>query len=292
MENEFIKKDFEKRDYSFVVIPDPQNIVQLNKELYLEMMKWIKDNKDNYNIKAVFHMGDIVNRNTVEQWDTAKKGFDYIYESNIPFIPMLGNHDSVEMFNKYVKYDDYKDKPYFGGSYKEDSLEHFYWFVSANNREYLVLSLGWGPSKEVLNWFSDVIERNKNKNVIITSHALMHRNGKLLQKDHMFSITSYEGYENNPEGFEIWEHFKKYDNVILTLSGHISTSDISIYTENEVPSLLFDNQDEDKTRQLCMMGLLSFNNNNDNCFVNYYSFKEKALYKKENQFEIKINHMK
>ena len=40
------------------------------------------------------------------------------------------------------------------------------------------------------------------------------------------------------------------------------------------------------------MGLLSFNNNDDNCFVNYYSFKEKALYKKENQFEIKINHMK
>lgn len=292
MENEFIKKDFKKSDYSFVVLPDPQNIVELNKELYLEMMKWIKDNKENYNIKAVFHMGDIVNKNTVEQWKTAKKGFDYINESNIPFIPMLGNHDSVEMFNEYVKYDDYKDKPYFGGSYKKGILEHFYWFVSANNREYLVLSLGWGPSQEVLNWFSDVIERNKNKNVIIASHALMHRNGKPLQKDHMFSITSYEGYENNPEGFEIWEHFKKHDNVILTLSGHISTSDISIYTENEVPSLLFDNQDEDKTRQLCMMGLLSFNNNDDNCFVNYYSFKEKALYKENNQFEIKINHIK
>ena len=286
----FIKKDFEKKDYSFVVLPDTQNIIALKPELYLEMMNWINDNKEKYNIKAVLHMGDIVNRNTVEQWEVAKEGNDYI--KNIPYIPMMGNHDNLEDYEKYVRFEDYKDKDYFGGTFKDKSLSQFYWFVNVDKRKYLFISLGWAPSWEALDWASEIIEKHQDKNVVIISHALMHRNGCLLQKHHNYSITSYEGYESYPEGYQIWEHFKKHQNVVLTLSGHISSSDISIYIENDVPSLLFDNQDEDKVLHLCMMGLLSFNYDDNSCFVNYYSFKEKALYKENNQFNITIKHIK
>lgn len=290
MENNFINKPLEKRDYSFVILPDTQNIVERKPEYYFEMMNWINNNKNEYNIKAVFHMGDIVNENTDSQWEIAKNGIDII--KDIPFIPMMGNHDSKEMFDQYIKYSDYKQKDYFGGAYYNDSLSHFYWFVNSDKKEYLIISLGWAPSWDVLDWADNIIKTYNNKNVIIISHALMHRNGCLLQKHHNYSITSYEGYEHNPEGFEIWNFFKKHNNVVLTLSGHISSSDISVYKENNVPSLLFDNQDEDKWKHLCMMGILSFNEENDNCFVNYYSFKENALYKESNQFEVVIKHIK
>ena len=60
----------------------------------------------------------------------------------------------------------------------------------------------------------------------------MHRNNRLLQKDDQFSITSYPGLNNNLEGNEIWEIFSNYDNVVMGLSGHISSIELSKYTIN------------------------------------------------------------
>lgn len=289
MEKFFINKPLEKRDYSFVVLPDTQNIIENKEEYYLKMMRWIRDNKEEYNIKAVIHMGDIVNVNTDKQWEIAKEGFDYINSAKIPFIPMMGNHDDPDYFHKYVKYEDYSQNSWFGGTYSDNNLDQFYYYIKCDKKEYIVISLGWAPSNDVLKWAGKIIDENCDKNIIISTHALMHRNGKLLQKEHQYSITSYPGYENNCEGYEIWENFKDKKNVLFTLSGHISSSDISVYYENNIPSLLFDNQDEDKRDHLCMMGLLSFNNNE--CFINWYSFGKEALYKEENQFAIKLNYI-
>ena len=165
----FLKNDLFKKDYSFVVLPDTQNIRERKEEYYLKMMQWIRDNQDVYNIKAVLHMGDIVNSNTLREWKVAKQGFDYL--KDIPFIPMMGNHDNFDMFNKYVSYDEYKEKEYFGGTYQEGNLKHFYWFVNCNEVGYLIISLGWAPSFDVLNWASIVINTFPNKRVIIISHV-------------------------------------------------------------------------------------------------------------------------
>ena len=136
-----------------------------------------------------------------------------------------------------------------------------------------------------------IIEDNKDKNIIFTAHAYMHRHNRLLEKDDQFSITSYPGLEKNLEGNEIWKIFSKYENVVLGLSGHISNLDLSKFIDNNKTSLLFDNQDLDKKEQLGMIGLLTFKNNSDIVGVNWFSVNFNKLYRKENQFEIFVNHI-
>lgn len=291
-EQNWLEPIFYPGNYRIVVLPDTQNIIERFPELYLKMMKWIKDNIDQLKIKAVLHMGDIVNTNTNEQWEIAKLGFDYLKDSNVSFIPMIGNHDNSIMFNKYFDYQTYgSNKKYFGGSYEDNKLDYCYWYINVNERKYLILNMGWAPSVDVISWGKRIIETNKDKNIIFTAHAFMHRHNRLLEKNDQFSITSYPGLERNLEGNEIWEIFSKYENVILGLSGHISSLDLSKFIDNNKTSLLFDNQDLDKKEQLGMIGLLTFNNNSNNVGVNWYSVNSNKLYKKGNQFEIIVNHI-
>lgn len=290
--NKWLDPNFFVGDYRIVVLPDTQNIIERFPSLYLKMMKWIKDNYINLNIKAVLHMGDIVNTNTNEQWEIAKQGYDYINDTDIAFMPMLGNHDDPIMFNKYFDYQTYGvNKTYFGGSFETNKLDYCYWFIDIKETKYLVLSLGWAPSIEVIDWAKEVIENNKDKNIIFTTHAYMHRNNRLLQKDDQFSITSYPGLNNNLEGNEIWEIFSNYDNVVMGLSGHISSIELSKYTINNKTSLLFDNQDLDKIEQLGMIGILTFKKNSNKVGVNWFSSNLNLLYKEDNQFYINVNHI-
>ena len=290
-QNNWIKPHFFNSDYTMIVLPDTQNIIERTPELYFEMMGWIKNNKEKFNIKAVLHMGDIVNRNTSEQWIIAKEGFDILRKQKIPFMPMIGNHDDRLNFNKYFDYQTYGlNNYYFGGSF-DNTLSNTYWFIEEVNRKYLILTLEFGPSIDVINWAKDVIIKNKDKNVIFTTHAYMYRNNRLLLKDDMYSITSYPGYENYLEGNEIWDMFSKYENVVLGMSGHISCLDVSRCIYNNKYSLLFDNQDNDKKEQLGMIGILSFKNNENIVGVNWYSIKKDMLYKEDNQFNIMVNHI-
>jgi len=276
-------------DYKIIILPDTQNIIERFPKLYLNMMKWIKNNKDKLNIIAVLHMGDIVHTNTEEQWEIAKEGYDYLNDTNISYMPMMGNHDNSIMFNKYFDYNTYgTSKSYFGESFEKNKLDYCYWYINAPDTQYLVLSLGWAPSIEVINWAKMIIEMNKDKYIIFTTHAYMHRHDRLLKKEDQFAITSYPSLENNLEGNEIWDIFSKYENVILGLSGHISCMDLSKYTVNNIPSLLFDNQDMDKKEQLGMLGILSFNNNSNIIGVNWYSSNLNMLYREQNQFQINL----
>ena len=290
VDKKWLSPKFYDSDYKIIVLPDTQNIIERFPYIYLNMMKWIKDNKKILNIKAVLHMGDIVNTNTEEQWDIAKNGYDYLNDTDIAFMPMIGNHDDSIMFNKYFDYQTYGlNKKYFGGSFEKDKLDYCYWYINTEYENYLVLSLGWAPSIDVINWAKDIIEINKDKKVIFTTHAYMHRHNRLLQKDDQFSITSYPGLENNLEGNEIWDIFSEYENIVLGLSGHISCMDISKYIVNGNPSLLFDNQHIDKKEQLGMIGILSFKNDSSEIGVNWYSTNLDLLYKEQNQFKIETN---
>ena len=83
-------------------------------------------------------------------------------------MPMMGNHDDSAWFNRYYDYETFgTNQSWFGGSYQEGKLDHTYWFVTAGGREYLILSLGWAPSWDVLDWAKGVVEEHSDKNVII-----------------------------------------------------------------------------------------------------------------------------
>ena len=54
---------------------------------------WIIDNQDNYNIRFVAVLGDISDSGEYSELEKAKDILDRLNEANIPYVPVMGNHD-------------------------------------------------------------------------------------------------------------------------------------------------------------------------------------------------------
>lgn len=290
--NEWLAPNFAEGDYTMIAIPDPQNLVNYHPDAYMQMMQWIVDNRDDLNIQAVMNMGDMVNNNTSAEWTASKAGMDLLKDSGIPFMPMRGNHDDSAWFNQYYDYSTYgSSQSWFGGSYHSDKLDHTYWFVTVGQREYMILSLGWAPSWDVLTWAQGVVEKHADKNVIINCHAYMNSDGTFLSTGDAHCVSSYlSGY---PNGDDVWAAFKGYKNVVLAMGGHIHSADVVKYTDKngdgrDVASLLFDRQNDDTRSKLGMLAVLTFHADDNTVDINWYSTNYDALYKAKNQFSINV----
>ena len=293
--NDWIAPNFAEGDYSMVVLPDTQKLVTSWEDTYYEQMQWIADNEDALNIQAVLHMGDMVDNNTAREWTICEAGTDILQNAGIPWMPMRGNHDDADYFNNYYDYTTYgTNQSWFGGAYHSDKLEHTYWFVTVGQREYMILSLGWAPSWDVLAWAQDIVEAHSDKNVILTCHAYMNSDGTLLDSSDAHCPSSYHpGY---PDGDDVWDAFKGYENVVLAMGGHIHSANIVTFvdqngTGRDVTSLLVDRQNDDMANHYGMVAVLTFHNGSNTVDVNWYSVRYDALYRAKNQFSIDVPHV-
>ena len=290
---DWIAPEFIEGDYSMVVIPDPQRLVHYHPESYYDMMQWIVDNEDTLNIEAVLNMGDMTDTGAAEQWVVSKKGMDLLNSTDIAWMPMMGNHDDSAGFNKTYDYATYgSNRSWFGGSYHANKLDHTYWFVDAGERDYLIFSLGWMPTVSVLSWAEGIIQQHPDKNVIITAHAYLNSDGRLLSKAD-FGIGGL--FPQIPDGIQIWDTFKKYENVVLALSGHVHSEDIVTYVDQnaagkDVYSMLLDRQNDDTEQKLGTLAVFTFDNDSDEVKVNWYSTRYDAFYREKNQLDITVPH--
>ena len=65
----------------------------------------------------------------------------------------------------------------------QDKLDCNYWEVTVGDRAYLILSLGWAPTQDKLDWADKIIKANPDKNVIVTTHAFMYWDGTHLNDE-------------------------------------------------------------------------------------------------------------
>ena len=308
---EWLAPNFAEGDYTIIAIPDTQSMVKYWSTDYMAQMQWIADNKENLNIQAVIHMGDMVQDDDATQWSMAKIGTSYLDNAGVVWMPMRGNHDNSDMFNKNYPYSTYgTGRSYFGGSYDGKTLDHYYCVITVGEREYVFLNLGWMPTVMVLNWAKGVVEEHSDKNVIISCHAYMNKDGTPLSwatdmsesmKNELLAnlpngVTMEMAMQLIPDGDAIWNAFKGYENVVLALSGHVHSADIVTFTDKNgagrnVSSLLIDRQNDDVAQPLGMLAVLSFREDSDKVAVNWYSTEYDAFYKASNQFEITVPHV-
>ena len=289
---DWLKPEFAEGDYSMVVLPDTQMLVQYWPEAYYDQTQWIAENADALNIKAALHMGDMINTNNDTQWTVCKTGIDTIRDAGVSVMPMRGNHDDSAWFNRYFDYTTYgPGQSGFGGSYHADKLDHAYWFLTAGGREYMILSLGWAPSWDVLDWAKEIVNRYSDKSVILACHAYMNKDGTLLDSGDQHAVSSVlKGY---PDGDDVWSTFKDCGNVVLAMGGHIHDDDLITYVDKngagrDVTSLLVDRQDDDIEYRYGMVAVLTFHENSEKVDINWYSTRYDAFYKAENQFSITV----
>ena len=298
---DWIDPGFAQGDYSMVALPDTQFLSEKYPDIYKKLTQWIVDHEQTYNIQAVMHMGDMVNSGNSTQWSNCADAMYLLDKSDsIDWMPMRGNHDDSNGFNQAFPYEEFASRDCFGGSYEheilgQDKLDCNYWEVTVGDRAYLILSLGWTPTQDKLDWADRIIKANPDKNVIVTTHAFMYWDGTHLNDEDLDYTSGYT--QDGMDGSEIWEQLgKKNENVVLAIGGHIGFPDVIARTDEngageEVTSLLCDAQGIDLDYGLGMMMLLTFHEGSDQVDVNWYSAEEGKLFRTRNQFSITVPHV-
>lgn len=265
-----------KDNYNFVFLPDTQNTVKFKKDVMDKAIRGLVEDADKGNIKAVSHLGDIVEDfDSLEQFEDSKNIFYKLLDSKIKTMIIPGNHDYLPEagfgYNDkrfYLNPDNRPQDLFYKTYYGKDSEfmkranyllndspsgRSSYMKVKAGSYEYLMIGLSWydlGRDKE---WFENILKNNRENPTIIVAHNIVD-----------CSETEPSSVEFSGVGQEIWKIIKKYDQVFMTVSGHYHGAGNKIY--------LNDNNKE----VLTVLADYQFSYNGGNGFFKYAEFDEAA----------------
>lgn len=222
--------------FNFIVIPDTQYLAsrwhpEAWRPHYHTLCDWIVNNKNSLNIKAVLHVGDIVNTGVTEEYDWATAAIKKITDADIPFFPALGNHDfdyytngfanrDTEYFNDYFGY--LKEKEYFKGTY-DGEIENAYYELEINGDMYLFLVLEYGVRDEVIQWADGVLSEYADHHVFVNIHSYMFLDGTRTGPGDRGNPREYHGdnFQDANDGEDLWvKLIKKHRNIRAIYSGH------------------------------------------------------------------------
>jgi hypothetical protein len=208
--------------FTIVVIGDTEDYTEAEdlNQGFLALTQWTADNAKKRNIVFLTHVGDIVQDEThgpdrnLTQWVRADQAFDILdnHAPHLPYSVCQGNHD-IETQGRPegtpTRLHEYYGKQRFAGSswYRGDSPSgnsHYQTF-RAGGREYVHLNIEWQPNDATWEWAKQVLQDNKDKPTIISTHYYMDGDRQRGQV-----------------GQAIYERLvQPYPQVFLVLGGHV-----------------------------------------------------------------------
>jgi hypothetical protein len=254
----------QKGSWSLIMVPDLQNYVKWGKNQPLVdlMMAWIVDNIDTLNIKMVMGVGDLVENNekitndydgdqtTQSQWETVSRAFAKL-DGKVPYIAATGNHDysTDREGNRTSRYSEFftTDRNYLNqkilvqntrNEQGKPTLENSaYEIKGLNGKDYLFITVEYGPRDTVMTWAKKVaaMEQYKNHRVILSTHNYLsekdvHTSGEVswlywepYNIDNMIQKSPRIILPKANNGKQIWEKLvQPSSNIEMVLCGHIS----------------------------------------------------------------------
>jgi len=299
-------------DYTFIVLPDEQNVAAYYPTYYSGITQWIVDNKETYNIQGVMSVGDVTNSAIYNEWAVAYDAYMLLEEAGIPFVMAPGNHDYdggtskgaydpvIErkvtyfdlFFNKNtVDYTNYTTCEEVTG----DSLVNAYYTVETADGPYLIMGIEIFPRDSVLAWASDVLEAHPDHKAIVVTHAHLNSNGEFME-DTADGKDSYplNNREDSNGSQEVWDEFvSQHENLLFYICGH-SSNDLTLDLPMEgvhgniVHQLLIDSQDADKNYEgVGNVVIMGFKDGGETVgFTTYATLQDKYFFADQNEFEI------
>ncbi len=275
-------------DYSFAVIGDTQTITLWYPDDLTRLYDWIVDNAKDKKIAFVAGLGDITDADSDLEWERAEPEIAKL-NGVVPYSIVRGNHDSVEQYEKYFSFDEYKDTV--SGSFK-DSMLNTYHTIKVKGNKYLFLNLDLHMEDDVLAWANEIIAQHKDHNVIITTHIYIGASGK-TDGISTSSLDRY-GAKNYPDA--LWDKVvSQHENISMVLCGHVPTDNIIVNQRegvhgNTVTEVLIDPQTTDETyTSTGMVAMLYFSDGGKTVDVEYYSTAKEGHFLADNQFRITVD---
>ena len=288
------KEPVEDSAFSFAFIPDTQNTVAYYPNLVEKIYSYILDNKESKNIQYVFGLGDITDGNTEAEWENAIAQFERL-DGVIPYSAIRGNHDMTAEYVKYMGNGAYMSQ--FDGALNNSPL-NTYKLMTINGVNFMMLNMNLFPIDSEIAWANNLIATHPDHNVIITTHGYLGNDGKPIASGTGFG-KEYTDRADGNNGDELWDKLvSKHANILMVVSGHISSEDILVtQTEgvngNVVTQVLADlsnfDAPTDKEGPMGAVVLMHFSEDGKTISVETYSTIREQYFKKKNQFEIPIS---
>jgi hypothetical protein len=237
-------------DFTIIAMPDTQHYTDnaANYANFSAQTQWIVNNKDSKNIKAVTHLGDIVehgnNFGDDTEWLVADAAMALIEDptttslaDGIPYGVAPGNHDLGDTgdgsngesasFNKFFGVSRFQGRDYYGGSYNPALNDNNYELFSASGYDFIIIHIEWRTPQDpaVLNWADNLLKTNPTRWGIAVTHNMVK--------------TGNPG-DFSSQGQAIYNALKDNPNLFLMLGGHTPGEGRreDIYNGHKVYSLL------------------------------------------------------
>lgn len=170
--------------FQVILLPDTQHYSDLYPEIFNKQTEWIAERVTSHNIKAVIHLGDIVEHgdNTTE-WVNADAAMQKLDVAGVPYSVLPGNHDldtnPPTNYNLYFGPDRFTGKSWYvnhRGTNNDYNVIEF----EADGFTYWVLSMKYSPSRgagSATEWANTLLAANQDKRVILATHSFLDTDG-------------------------------------------------------------------------------------------------------------------
>jgi len=216
-------------------LPDTQSYVKWKHTPFIDQIDWLITNKERLNLKFVGHEGDIVQSYTTDitEWEFATSEMERLYDNDIPYSTLPGNHDysggtrDSTMYNTYFPLSQFEQMSTYTDAFEENKSDNTYHTVNINGTDLLILSLEFGPRDEVVSWANTILENNSSTKALILVHSYLNYNGELLAPgDNHAPSNGYGLGTNVNDGTDLWTDLVyPNNNVKFVICGHDGLSD-------------------------------------------------------------------
>ncbi|MFG0265467.1 MAG: metallophosphoesterase [Rhodopirellula sp. JB055] len=232
---------------TIVALPDTQIYSQRYPQHFLAQTRWIREHLKDRNVVAVFHEGDITNRNTPEQWENAQEAMDELF-GQVPVIAAPGNHDMGPGGNGATHeswMSDYLDEPRFArhpsfqGTMDPGKTENNYSLFETDDAKWIGIALEWAPRDRAVEWADQLLSEHHDRLAVIVTHAYMYYDETKYdwKRTQSQSWSPYKyGVADSREGVndarDLWEKLiSRHPNVVMVLSGHVLNDGAGLLSE-------------------------------------------------------------
>lgn len=281
------------------VLPDTQIAVTSRHDMFYSQLNWLAKVKDSLNIPIVLHVGDLVNFDTIPQYERASKGYEMLDKAGLPYAIALGNHDTEAVLHnsgsaapgnvnanlrKTFKFNQYFPVSRFSlqkGRYESNKSDNLYHEFKVKGKKYLVITLEFCAREGAAQWMDMVMKEHPNHRIIVLTHY------HLTPKGDIASTNAGYGDMKVVDIFE--KYIKPNKNAFMVLSGHVCFSSSRIddgVNGNKIYQVLSNYQCKDSGGGY--IRLLEFNTKKKTIHAKMYSpFYNKTLEEPGATFEFK-----
>jgi hypothetical protein len=176
----------EGKEFSIVVLPDPQHYASKFTKLGLAQTDWVCNNAEKLQIKFVVTVGDNVDNGDSDRQFKNSVHFMSKLDGVVPYGMTCGNHDlrdatkdgfSSRKFVEYYGPQRFTNCAWYGGA----SASGFssYQTISAGGHIFLMIELAISAPKAEVQWAKKVLAEHPKMPAILTTHQMLTPHGEL-----------------------------------------------------------------------------------------------------------------